>query len=82
MKRAALFLLIALFLPGCFSLVVHDPVNLAQIEKTIEFEIQDFELSRRAMLDQNDILALTIRHESELLRLWAWYYAEEAKKTP
>ncbi len=75
-------LLVFLLLPGCFTIVRHDPVTLEQIEKTIAFEEQDFDLSRQGMLDQLDILGLTIRHESELLRLWAWLHYEEAKKTP
>lgn len=82
MIRTFLLLLVFLLLSGCFTIVKYDPVTLEQIEKTIEFEIQNFKLSRRGMLDHRDILSLTIRHESELLRLGAWLHSEEAKKMP
>ncbi len=81
-------LLVLLLLSGCLTVTRYDPNVVVQIEKTIEFEELDYELTRNAMSrvgDQRthgDLLGLKIRHESELYRLWAWLHAERGKKTP
>jgi len=85
--RKYLILLCAVFaLGGCNLLELHkfDPMTVAQIDKTIDFENTDFALADKALSDLNapEIVrnSLKIRHDSEIIRLQAWKGAEEAKK--
>lgn len=79
-------LLLVLGAPGCELFKIHgyDPVTVQQIEQTIVFETEDFQLTVQALKDlgapDEVIFVLQLRHESELARLSAWKLAEEAKK--
>jgi len=88
-KRSSIgVLLISLCLVGLgcesFSLKAYDPITVRQIETTIEFETDDYRLSREALeeaeAEPQRLLELEIRHDAEIARLGAWKRAEEAKK--
>lgn len=86
MRKLLLVLALLPALYGCDMFQIHryDPMTVEQIEATIAFETEDFRLTRETLEDlqapQEVIDILTMRHESELLRLEAWKMAEEAKK--
>jgi hypothetical protein len=71
---------------GCsvFQLHEYDPMTTEQIQKTIDYEISDYNMVSEVyrVLDVPDgwLMSLEVRHESELARLRAWLVAEEAKK--
>lgn len=85
MRKLAV-LISALSLVGCgLSLKRYDPVTTGQVQKTIDFEREDYRLTAVALedglLDEKERVSLLTRHDSELARLEAWLAAEEAKKT-
>jgi hypothetical protein len=85
MKRLILAFTIVL-LSGCVTLNVHDPNTVKQIDATIKFEQEDYEMSKQALEEAEakgqSLLELEIRHKSEMSRLDAWKMAEEAKRIP
>lgn len=69
---------------GLVQMYKYDPLTVNQIDKTIQYENQDFDMADKALAELNapDIVrtSLKVRHESEIVRLNAWKDAEAAKK--
>lgn len=85
MKRALTICLAAAILTGCsFQMKRYDPMTASQIAVTLDFETFDFERTLEDLeacgASEVALSGIRERHESEMIRLRLWAFAEEAKR--